>query len=219
MVITGDCPHCGTQNVGFNARHQFRVTHASNELHMLATCNACRMGVVFKLELYEHTAEADLVNSIGSQETLRITVQERWPDYDTSTPADVPLNVASFYEQGLKVLKARHWDAAGAMFRKTLDVGTKVIDRDHRSESLFKRINLLVEKGRLTVAMGDWSHEIRLDGNDAVHGEEPETEEDAAALQKFAEAFLTYSFTLPAMVVANRARRQPANDSAAGAAA
>jgi hypothetical protein len=74
---------------------------------------------------------------------------------------------------------------------------------------LFKRINKMVAAGQLTPAMGDWSHEIRLEGNDAVHDDEPETEDDARAAQKFAEAFLTYVYTLPEMVRANRAKREP----------
>ncbi len=105
------------------------------------------------------------------------------------------------------------------MFRKTLDVSTKLLEPEHRDKTLFKRIELLVAGGKLTAAMGDWSHEVRLDGNEAVHGEEPETEEDAMMLRRFTEAFLTYSFSLPALVEANRARRQPANDAASEAAA
>ncbi|WP_308517874.1 DUF4145 domain-containing protein [Sphingomonas flavescens] len=219
MVITGDCPHCGIQKVAFVARYQFEVSSSKSEVHMLATCNACRKGAIFHLGLYEHTSGADLVKATGSQEKLRITVEQQWPDYQSKTPAAVPANITNFYEQGVRALKAGHWDAAGAMFRKTLDVSTKVIDPDHRDETLFKRIHLLVNNGQLTAAMGDWSHEIRLDGNDAVHGEEPETEVDAKSLRRFAEAFLTYSFTLPAMVKANRGKRTPANESVVTAAA
>ena len=107
----------------------------------------------------------------------------------------MPGNVATFFEQGQRALKATHWDAAGAMFRKTLDVSTKLfLEPEHRDKTLFKRIELLVAGGKLTAAMGDWSHEVRLDGNEAVHGEEPETEEDAMMLrERFTEAFLTYS--------------------------
>ncbi|PIW55628.1 MAG: hypothetical protein COW16_05100 [Sphingomonadales bacterium CG12_big_fil_rev_8_21_14_0_65_65_10] len=78
--------------------------------------------------------------------------------------------------------------------------------------TLFKRINFMVEENLLTKAMGDWSHEIRLDGNDAVHDEEPETESDAIAMHKFAEAFLRYSFSLPSMVARNRAKRDVAEE-------
>lgn len=204
MIISGDCPHCGTQSVAFNARHQFRVNNLNNELHMLATCNACRMGVIFQLGLHQHTAEADLVNTIGSQDALEIKVNARWPDYDDLVPADVPANIARFYEQGLRALKTGHWDAAGAMFRKTLDVSTKQLRPDLAKKVLFDRIEAMVKSADLTPAMGQWSHRIRLDGNDAIHDEDPETEKDATATKQFTEAFLTYSYSLPALVSAGQ---------------
>lgn len=115
-------------------------------------------------------------------------------------------------------MAAGRWDAAGAMFRKSLDVGTKILAPDKRTKNLYSRITELVDEGRLTSAIGAWSHEIRLDGNDAVHDEEPETEHDANVMQRFTEALLIYSFTLPAMVEANRAKRNPpANDAATAA--
>lgn len=86
------------------------------------------------------------------------------------------------------------------MFRKTLDVATKQLRSDLATETLYARVEKMVADGDLTQAMGQWSHRIRLDGNDAIHGEEPETETDARASQQFAEAFLTYSYTLPALL-------------------
>jgi len=93
------------------------------------------------------------------------------------------------------------------MFRKTLDVATKIIAPSEKNLTLYKRIEKLVSDNLLTEAMGAWSHEIRIDGNDAVHDEDPETEDDAGALQKFCEAFLTYAFSLPSMVLRNREKR------------
>ena len=98
------------------------------------------------------------------------------------------------------------------MFRKSLDVSTKIVSPSDKDLTLFKRINKLVEAGLLTTAMGDWSHEIRLDGNDAVHDEEPETEADAKACRRFTEAFLTYAFSLPALVQESRAKRDMSRD-------
>jgi hypothetical protein len=51
-----------------------------------------------------------------------------------------------------------------------------------------------------TPAMKNWAHHIRLDANDAAHDPEQFTETDANQLQIFAEIFLTYAFTLPAMM-------------------
>ncbi|WP_143256060.1 DUF4145 domain-containing protein [Altererythrobacter xiamenensis] len=139
-----------------------------------------------------------------------------WPSRSIDVPENLPKNVENFYLQGLESLRAERWDAAGAMFRKSLDVGTKLISPELKSESLFSRINTLVERHLLTEAMGQWSHEIRIDGNGAVHDELPETESDANAIQKFTEAFLRYAFTLPSMVAQNRSKRDeksPANES------
>ena len=118
----------------------------------------------------------------------RLTIVQTWPTYRCAAPDHVPENVTKFYEQGMQNLQHKQWDAAGAMFRKSLDVATKKLAPESRSETLFKRINKMVEAGQLTRAMGDWSHEIRLEGNDAVHDEEPETDSDAFVTQRFAEA-------------------------------
>jgi hypothetical protein len=48
--------------------------------------------------------------------------------------------------------------------------------------------------------MKEWAQHIRLDANDATHEPEEFSEEDAKRLQVFAEMFLTYAFTLPAML-------------------
>jgi hypothetical protein len=44
--------------------------------------------------------------------------------------------------------------------------------------------------------MKEWAHQIRLDANDATH----DPEEFSKKLQVFTEMFLTYAFTLPAML-------------------
>lgn len=148
-----------------------------------------------------HSSNRDLPSS-------DLEIVEKWPAVEIEGPPDVPPNVERFFIQGMINLRGRHWDAAGAMFRKALDVATKIICPEARKKTLFARIEQLVEAGLLTEAMGEWSHEIRIDGNDAVHDEEPETEEDAQAIQKFTDAFLRYSFTLPSLVEENRKKRE-----------
>ena len=139
----------------------------------------------------------------------RFTVLATWPEFQNKAPEDVPPFVANYYEQGLENLAARRWDAAGAMFRKALDVATKQLRPDLASNKLYNRIEAMVEGQDLTPAMGQWSHRIRLDGNDAIHEEVPETEEDAAASQQFCEAFLTYAYTLPALVAQGQSKAEP----------
>jgi len=58
----------------------------------------------------------------------------------------------------------------------------------------------------VTSAMKQWAHAIRKIGNDAAHEDEPFSAADAEALHSFTELFLTYTFTLPAML--DERRRQ-----------
>ena len=203
-----DCPHCSTRNAGFRITVTWAVKGmGSDHRNIFAICGICDLGLLIHsrdLHLQHH---ADLMQKQHEFPGTRFLIVREWPRRALIVPADVPTGIGGFYIQGLENLAANRWDAAGAMFRKSLDVATKIVDPSSKSMILFKRIEKLYEDGSITAAMRDWSHEIRIDGNEAVHDEDPETREDAEASQKFTEAFLTYMFTLPSMVTANRAKR------------
>ncbi|NIJ21925.1 hypothetical protein FHS95_003636 [Sphingomonas naasensis] len=201
-----DCPHCLTKFAGFTVAYQWAVRGSSVQARLLTICGVCTGGMI----VLARSLNGNLPNLIQHSATFPgsgYSIDEYWPRYTSEVPTGTPENIGQFYLQGVESLHSGRWDAAGAMFRKTLDASTKSIAPAHKSLNLYKRINKLVEEGLLTAAMGDWSHEIRLDGNDAVHGDEPETEDDARKAQKFTEAFLQYAFTLPALVSGSRAVR------------
>ena len=93
----------------------------------------------------------------------------------------------------------RNWDAAGAMFRKTLDTGLKHKFPDFEG-TLAQRIKKARESGELTASLADWADKIRLDGNQAAHDEMPFTKKDAETLKVFTNLVLQYLFTLPGML-------------------
>jgi hypothetical protein len=68
-----------------------------------------------------------------------------------------------------------------------------------KADNLKKRIADL-SSDFATPAMKNWAQHIRLDANDATHGEDDYLVEDAKNLHTFAEMFLTYAFTLPEML-------------------
>jgi len=184
------------------------MQHIAN---LLAICAVCNHGVTLK-SIFRGGGgwHPDLLKYGLDFPGAEFAILDVWPKIEWAIPGGVPENVASFYLQGVSNVKAQRWDAAGAMFRKTLDVATKIACPEGRSLNLFNRINKMVQDGAISAAMGDWSHEIRLDGNDAVHDDEPETEGDARTSYKFTEAFLTYAFSLPKLVSDNRAKRDAA---------
>lgn len=204
--FNGDCPHCQTRSAGFVVCFQWGDRKDAQQTNLLGVCGVCNSGLIIRAA-YTRGPAPNLVQYTVDFPGDAFLVEESWPSYTAKTPGGVSKNIEKFYLQGLENLHQSRWDAAGAMFRKTLDVATKAIDPEFRSLSLYSRINKLVDKGLLTSAMGDWSHEIRLDGNNAVHDEDPETEEDASRVQRFTEAFLNYAFTLPDMVLSSRSQR------------
>ena len=204
-----DCPHCLSEAAGFTCAHQWADRSLRFRARVLAICGICNHGIILNVHNRSQQQVPNLPANNLDFPTDPLRILEVSPDKRIDLPKDVPPNIERFYMQGLVNLRSRNWDAAGAMFRKTLDVATKLIAPEKKAKSLFARIEALVAEGLLTPAVGEWSHEIRMDGNDAVHDEEPETPEDAAAIQQFAEAFLKYAFSLPSLVAQNRAKREP----------
>lgn len=205
-----DCPHCLSKAASFTFVHQWYDRSGQHVAYGTAVCGVCNNGIIVKIRRKANQVIPNLPGSNLNFPTDDLQLVETWPSSDIEKPSDVPPNIDHYYSQGIINLKGRQWDAAGAMFRKSLDVSTKFLDPQSKNLTLFQRIEKLVSNGLLTSAIGDWSHEIRIDGNGSVHDEEPETEEDAQAIQKFTEAFLRYAFTLPSMVAQNRQKRTPA---------
>jgi hypothetical protein len=86
------------------------------------------------------------------------------------------------------------------MFRRAIELAARAIDPDAPPGiNLKQRIERLPDTV-VTPAMKEWAQHIRLEGNDAVHGPDDYSEDDAKQLHTFAELFLTYAFTLPEML-------------------
>lgn len=199
-----DCPHCRTRCAGFRviAQHVHRTNSRQN--FAVAVCGVCDFPSIYHYrdaDLSVRTATPiDLLRSEINFPADRFLIINVWPQVTGDTPTDLPENVARFFEQGVQNERAENWDAAGAMFRKSLDVATKILDSDNANKTLFQRINLLAASGRLTADLAVWAHEVRIDGNESVHGDEPETVDDVSAIHQFCRAVLLYCFSLPALV-------------------
>ena len=96
-----------------------------------------------------------------------------------------------------------NYDATGSMFRSALEAGLKEKFPDIDG-TLYERIEKAANQQGLTPDLADWAHRIRLDGNDAVHGDEEFSKEDAERLHAFTELVFLYLFTLPGMLAKAR---------------
>jgi hypothetical protein len=200
-IHVATCPYCRTRNVAFRAVHDF--DNMSGQHRALFQCGNCYEGVIWS---YVTPLGLKTVATLGDLDRNHFFFDEQWPEISsTSAPADTPENVSRFFEQATDSLNNGNFDAAGMMFRKTLESATKYIDPNLVKLPLRDRIRKLVDQQLVTPSLGDWADEIRISGNEAAHEDELFSEEDATALHAFIENFLRYAFTLPAAVARRRA--------------
>jgi hypothetical protein len=191
------CPHCGTDPVGFSPIAAVQVKPGMAHTLLFLQCGACGHGVVAVTNMGLGAANAWIGGTATSPGNLLKFFPER---KELKCPADVPKAVSDAYLSGLENLGRKNGtNAAAMMFRRSIEIATKVIPEALKSGTLQKRIEAL-PPDIATPAMKEWAHHVRLDANEATHEVEEFTEEDAKKLQTFTEMFLTYAFTLPAML-------------------
>lgn len=168
----------------------------------LAFCGCCGRGILASFLVSGIVAPTDLLKNYEPSMLKDLRVFPMRPN--TEAPAHTPENVGKFYKQGTDNLPG-NYDAAGMMFRKALDVSLKVKFPDiDGTLTLYQRITEAEQQQGLTPDLAEWAHQIRLDGNDAAHEEEPFSKEDAESLHTFTELVLHYLFTLPGMLAEAR---------------
>ena len=201
-TFSGDCAHCRTRSVGFVIHDG--VAWGKHSFDLFAECPRCKRGVI---------ATFSFPDSYGSRDKLLLralrsgcipdSIVPRWSQ--PSAPLHTPQNVAHYFIQG-KENVARNWDAAGMMFRETLEAALKELFPALSGKLNFK-IKEAAAQQLLTPGLAEWAHHIRLEGNKAAH-DAPYTEQEAEALAAFTEMVLVYLFTLPGMVEKKRAESQ-----------
>ena len=172
----------------------------------LFQCGVCGNGIVAKLTGQHIPAW------YAGQTTLNVHQQnaagylvETWPKPTSAkSPEHVNGTIAGYYTQAIDNMKRNNFDAAGIMFRKTLEASLKDLDPNGKG-SLYNRIINLPANIGVTDSLKDCAHAVRQLGADAAHEDDPFSEQDVKAIQSFTELFLTYAYTLPGMLAARKA--------------
>ena len=130
-------------------------------------------------------------------------------------PDHVPPHIGAAFKEATTSLKVRCWNAAGAMFRLSIDLATKDmlpaagalgIKRRQR-EVLAERLAWLFENGTIPRDLEALSSVIREDGNDGAH-DGTLVEHDAHDLHDFSRALLERLYTEPRKVALAQERRR-----------
>ena len=193
-VFKADCPHCGTKSVAFSIVNEIRI--GTTDWDTLTRCAHCGRGV---LATFRGNSQEPTRWTRGGDFRNSNRLEQFPPKIDSDAPKHTPENVAKFYAQGVDNLPG-NWDAAGSMFRKTLEAALKnKFPKIKEKSSLYDRIQIAAEEGGLTPDLAKWAHQIRLDGRTAVHEEEPFSKEEADRLHTFTNLVLQYLF-IPCLV-------------------
>jgi Domain of unknown function (DUF4145) len=199
------CPHCLTEKIGFAPRGAAQFRPGVTGSLVFVQCEGCGQAVVLVVTSGLNSVQAWMQGAANSPGPIA----SMYPKLETpDCPADVPDNVRSAYLTGLRNLgRPEDANAAAIMFRRAIELAVKAVNPNaSKGDNLKKRIAEL-PPDFATPAMKDWAQHIRLDANDAAHGEDDYSQEDAKELRTFAEMFLTYAFTLPEML--KRAKQGP----------
>ncbi len=204
-AFQADCPHCGSKQSAFQILNSIPAHAAGDRSRgyfwdVFSRCGVCHRGVVALWMLGTNVA-FDHAFSQGSSVSRRMLAI--YPLHNAGDIPDfIPKNVENYYKQGMTNLRSNR-DAAGAMFRKCIDVGLreKFPDLDNRAQ-LTGRIEEAARRQKITSELSQWAHQVRIDGANAAHRDDPFTTKEIERLQKFTELLLRYLFELPGMLEA-----------------
>jgi len=219
-----DCPWCGTTHCGFTSVAAYPASarmkgNSKYEIWFaLLRCRRCGGGVAAQFEAYIGDVGEGPHNFGGDPRSGKWRLLDWFPSAPISDPCPdhVPGTVPAFFDEARDSLEAGRWNAAGAMYRKAIDVATKDLIRKNWPENevekgikevLVARIERLHARGLLTEALKDWAHQVRIGGKDAAHDEDPFTKEQAQSLHQFTRLFLTYTYTMPEEVRLRRSEK------------
>jgi hypothetical protein len=204
---SGLCPRCDKQS-SFETTGHLPITfdggmlqpfhgepHATfDERATGFVCRHCRQGfVVVESEWRGGTLKRDNQHNYGD---VTWRGHHWWPVPGAVLHDSVPAPVRSAFDEACKCLASDCPRAATAMARSALE--GIVVDQGETKGLLMQRLKNLAGRGVLLPTLADWSKEVRLLGNDAVHDLAVDVSmEDAKQLVEFIRELARYIYILP----------------------
>jgi hypothetical protein len=209
-IMVSDCPHCGVASMAFTVQGDYPFRHQESNRVVTGSCNACSkpLSVLLHHQGYSTWSPAKIQGDLLSGTPFEIN--DMWPAPEpVKAPDSVPDQIARGYVEAAESRQRKAWNAACAGYRRTMELALKAFAPDVEAWKLEKRIDKLAAEHRITLDMQDWAHELRLDGNEALHGTDDATEEIADQMHHLAHFLLVYLYQLPAQIEQARQRRNP----------
>jgi hypothetical protein len=131
-----------------------------------------------------------------------------WPQQTTMFPEHWPNDVGRYWLQARRSLEVKNWDAA-VMARSAIQLVVRY--NGAKGATLKQEIDDLAKKGILPPVMKEWSHEVRVLGNENAHpkpGEEGTGQKDAKDVVEFLGFLLKMTYNLQHDIEQFRGRKK-----------
>ncbi|UVK53416.1 DUF4145 domain-containing protein [Mesorhizobium sp. AR02] len=208
--LVRDCIRCGVKHVkldvvGFS-------TYDVNSTEVFAACESCQKGSIYdgRPDYNPFVADGNLEAHIKHFSDSPITAHP----FPLTVSDTIPSRVRDLFLEATTARRLQLNEAAGAMFRKTIDVATKhIFSHDARlsgrtpAEALRPRINALGALNILEADIVELADVVVLDGNDAAHDVDPYTADEVEVLEELTNDLLERLFVRPARVAAVKAKQ------------
>ena len=212
--LVADCPRCGSSKMTFDLISQAVVGYRHNWqswYEAFCVCRHCSRSTVFILsekgiEESKVIRQNRLANlTVAANKLVTVENYISLKDAKSISPPDyLPTDILAVFAEGATCLAVGCFNAAGTMFRLSVDLATKSLLPEADSNGLNSKIrrNLgfrlpwLFEQGLLPTALKELSSCIKEDGNDGAH-DGSLGKEDAEDLLDFTFALLERMYTEP----------------------
>lgn len=200
--IIRNCQICGTARVQMT----LKGAHTSDNFNfdLFVVCNNCSRASIYSGQPHSNSFGKDVDLDLG--QTINRSPNQFHPRVKKLSE-DIPARTRKLFLQAATCHAYGLSEAAGAMFRKTIDVGTKELyasdirlKEKNPANALRNRIKALGELKILDHDIVELADIAALDGNDAAHDEDPYTSEEAEALEELTIDLLDRMFVRPANI-------------------
>ena len=188
---SGECPHCGAKSYF----HPVGTAHIEqNRIVSAARCQACKGFILI------------IGGRMGQNQAA--SLQHVFPlgKPNENVDPEVPAAIAEDFKEALRCEWIKAYKASVVMCRRA--VQGSVIELGAKGDRLIDQIDDLFKNGKITEALKDFAHEVRLTGNDGAHpgkdGLADVSPKDASDIIEFIREYLHHVYVMPAKLRARK---------------
>jgi Domain of unknown function (DUF4145) len=226
QILVHDCPRCGAREMTFDVTSDtlLEERHGWQRVYeVFGICRGCHASTVFVVAMegalnpvhpFFRKRPSDYTATLN--DWFRVEAWIGLKNMATAKPPEhCPPEVAAAFREGATCLAVECFNAAGTMFRLSVDLTTRPMlppvdapggpDARTRRE-LGRRLQWLFDNGRLPESLRELAKCIREDGNDGAHAGSL-TEAEAEDIKDFTVELLERIFTEPRRLELAQERR------------